>query len=71
MERLFRHCSVRAGETAGDDIDDLRFLPGPMHDRRHVRRSATAMPDNFTIFEGTCEMQRMIIGRAVTGLDVR
>jgi hypothetical protein len=29
------------------------------------------MPDNFTTFEGTCEMQRMIIGRAVTGLDVR
>jgi len=25
----------------------------------------------FTIFEGTSEMQRMIIGRAVTGLDVR
>jgi alkylation response protein AidB-like acyl-CoA dehydrogenase len=41
-----------------------------MHDRRHVRRSAKAMPDNFTIFEGTSEIQRMIIGRAVTGLDV-
>jgi len=25
----------------------------------------------FTIFEGTSETQRMIIGRAVTGLDVR
>ena len=25
----------------------------------------------FTIFEGTSEIQRMIIGRAVTGFDVR
>jgi alkylation response protein AidB-like acyl-CoA dehydrogenase len=25
----------------------------------------------FTIFEGTSEIQRMIISRAVTGLDVR
>ena len=25
----------------------------------------------FTIFEGNSEIQRMIIGRAVTGLDVR
>jgi alkylation response protein AidB-like acyl-CoA dehydrogenase len=29
------------------------------------------MLDNFTIFEGTSEIQRMIVGRAVTGLDVR
>jgi acyl-CoA dehydrogenase len=26
---------------------------------------------SFTIFEGTSEIQRLIIGRAVTGLDVR
>jgi alkylation response protein AidB-like acyl-CoA dehydrogenase len=25
----------------------------------------------FTIFEGASEIQRLIIGRAVTGLDVR
>ena len=29
------------------------------------------MPDNFTIFGGTSEIQRLIIGRALTGLDVR
>jgi hypothetical protein len=32
---------------------------------------APATSDNFAIFEGTSEMQRMIIGRAVTALDVR
>jgi hypothetical protein len=26
---------------------------------------------SFTIFEGMSEIQRMIIGRAITGLDVR
>jgi alkylation response protein AidB-like acyl-CoA dehydrogenase len=26
---------------------------------------------SFTIFEGTSEIQRMIIGRAATGLDMR
>jgi acyl-CoA dehydrogenase len=25
----------------------------------------------FTMFEGTSEIQRMLIGRTVTGLDVR
>ena len=28
-------------------------------------------PENFTSFEGTSEIQRMLIGRTVTGLDVR
>jgi len=32
---------------------------------------AVTYPKIFTIFEGTSEIQRMIIGRAVTGLDVR
>jgi hypothetical protein len=33
--------------------------------------SGEVEPNNFTIFEGTSEIQRMLIGRAVTGLDVR
>jgi len=33
--------------------------------------AACASLDGFTIFEVTSEIQRMIIGRAVTGLDVR
>jgi hypothetical protein len=36
-----------------------------------MRWSSKDTSDNFTIFEGTSEIQRMIIGRAVTGLDVR
>ena len=52
-------------------VDDHMLLPGQAHDRQHPRRSASGTADNFTIFEGTSEIQRMIIGRAVTGLDVR
>jgi hypothetical protein len=33
-------------------------------------RSAGTDPDNFTISESTGEIQRMIIGQAVTGLNV-
>jgi hypothetical protein len=46
-------------------------LPGRKHDRQHACYWAPRTPDNFTIFEGTSEIQRLIIGRAVTGLDVR
>ena len=34
-------------------------------------RKTAATARIFTIFEGTSEIQRMLIGRAVTGLDVR
>jgi len=46
---------------------------GPDHadDRQHAYCSAPSTSDNFTIFEGTSEIQRLIIGRAITGLDVR
>ena len=50
-------------------VNRLRARPGG--DRQHARCSAAGTSDNFTIFEGTSEIQRMIIGRAVTGLDVR
>jgi alkylation response protein AidB-like acyl-CoA dehydrogenase len=45
------------------------LLPGQARDHEHEPIVAT--PDNFMIFEGTSEIQRMIIGRAITGLDVR
>jgi len=47
------------------------LLPGQAGDGHHTCCSASCTPDNFTIFEGTSEIQRLIIGRAVTGLDVR
>jgi hypothetical protein len=52
-------------------IGNHNFLPGHTDDHQHACCSAPATPDNFTIFEGTSEIQRLIIGRAVTGLDVR
>ncbi|HUC25579.1 MAG TPA: acyl-CoA dehydrogenase family protein [Streptosporangiaceae bacterium] len=37
----------------------------------HLPAETARTSMSFTIFEGTSEIQRMIIGRAVTGLDVR
>jgi len=37
----------------------------------HLAAETARTSTNFTIFEGTSEIQRMIISRAVTGLDVR
>jgi alkylation response protein AidB-like acyl-CoA dehydrogenase len=56
-----RRCRSRTGRLTGTSV---------------VTATVTALPfdenysDGFTIFEGTSEIQRMIIGRAVTGLDV-
>jgi hypothetical protein len=47
-------------------------VAGGAEDLEYKRCSSTGTSDNFTIIEGTTsEIQRMIIGRAVTGLDVR
>jgi alkylation response protein AidB-like acyl-CoA dehydrogenase len=37
----------------------------------HLPAETARTSMSFTIFEGTSEIQRMIIGRAATGLDVR
>ena len=37
----------------------------------HLPAETARTSTSFTIFEGTSETQRMIIGRAVTGLNVR
>jgi len=41
------------------------------HPTGHLPAETACTSMSFTIFEGTSEIQRMIIGRAVTGLDVR
>jgi acyl-CoA dehydrogenase len=38
---------------------------------RYLPAETARISTSFTIFEGTSEIQRLIIGRAVTGLDVR
>jgi alkylation response protein AidB-like acyl-CoA dehydrogenase len=69
--------------VAGGDLWDMGTRA--RHWNRHAyprvqgdRRPHTGIPMTFpmpskifTIFEGTSEIQRMLIGRAVTGLDVR
>jgi alkylation response protein AidB-like acyl-CoA dehydrogenase len=53
-----------------------RGVDGPPGQAVHPRRGTDVERWHrdakiLTIFEGTSEIQRMIIGRAVTGLDVR
>jgi alkylation response protein AidB-like acyl-CoA dehydrogenase len=61
-----------AGETAVRVTDQaIQILGGNGYTREYPVERWHRDAKIFTIFEGTSEIQRMIIGRAVTGLDVR
>ena len=61
-----------AGETAVRVTEQaIQVLGGNGYTREYPVERWHWDAKIFTIFEGTSEIQRMIIGRAVTGLDVR
>ena len=61
-----------AGETAVRVTEQaMQILGGNGYTREFPVERWHRDAKIFTIFEGTSEIQRMIIGRAVTGLDVR
>ena len=63
---------MSAGETAVRVTDEaIQILGGAGYIRDHPVERWHRDAKIFTIFEGTSEIQRMIISRAVTGLDVR
>jgi len=65
-------CKLVAGETAVRVTDQaMQILGGNGYTREFPVERWHRDAKIFTIFEGTSEIQRMIIGRAVTGLDVR
>jgi alkylation response protein AidB-like acyl-CoA dehydrogenase len=66
MSKLF------AGETAVRVTEQaIQILGGNGYTRDYPVERMHRDAKIFTIFEGTSEIQRLIIGRAVTGLDVR
>jgi hypothetical protein len=61
-----------AGETAVKVTEQaIQILGGNGYTREFPVERWHRDAKIFTIFEGTSEIQRMIIGRAVTGLNVR
>jgi len=61
-----------AGETAVRVTEQaIQILGGNGYSRDYPVERWHRDAKIFTIFEGTSEIQRMIIGRAVTGLDIR
>jgi alkylation response protein AidB-like acyl-CoA dehydrogenase len=75
--RKFEHAEgsiskLVAGETAVKVTEQaIQILGGNGYTRDYPVERWHRDAKIFTIFEGTSEIQRMIIGRAVTGLDVR
>jgi alkylation response protein AidB-like acyl-CoA dehydrogenase len=65
-------CKLVAGETAVRVTGQaMQILGGNGYTREFPVERWHRDAKIFTIFEGTSEIQRMIIGRAITGLDVR
>ncbi len=65
-------CKLVAGETAVRVTEQaIQILGGYGYTRDYPVERWHRDAKIFTIFEGTSEIQRMIIGRAATGLDVR
>jgi alkylation response protein AidB-like acyl-CoA dehydrogenase len=77
QRRAFDHAEgsmskLVAGETAVKVTEQaIQILGGNGYTREYPVERWHRDAKIFTIFEGTSEIQRMIIGRAVTGLDVR
>jgi alkylation response protein AidB-like acyl-CoA dehydrogenase len=77
QSRTFHHAEgsmskLVAGETAVKVTEQaIQILGGNGYTREYPVERWHRDAKIFTIFEGTSEIQRMIIGRAVTGLDVR
>ncbi|MGI9008614.1 MAG: acyl-CoA dehydrogenase family protein [Streptosporangiaceae bacterium] len=75
--RTFTHAEgsiskLVAGETAVRVTEQaIQILGGNGYTRAYPVERMHRDAKIFTIFEGTSEIQRMIIGRAVTGLNVR
>jgi alkylation response protein AidB-like acyl-CoA dehydrogenase len=75
--RKFEHAEgsmskLVAGETAVRVTEQaIQILGGNGYTREYPVERWHRDAKIFTIFEGTSEIQRMLIGRAVTGLDVR
>jgi alkylation response protein AidB-like acyl-CoA dehydrogenase len=65
-------CKLVAGETPVRVTEQaIQVLGGNGYTRDYPVERWHRDAKIFTIFEGTSEIQRMLVGRAVTGLDVR